>query len=147
MRRFKFNLESVLVVRKKALDDARIQLASVMNIYNRQKDVLDEMNFELVRIQKESEKYLNEGEFNPEMISNFNSFSYKLTQDIKSQEKIMAETYKDLLKAQEAARLAYIKVKSLENLKQKQKEDYDREFLQQEVKEIDDIVNSRRKAV
>ncbi len=147
MRRFKFNLESVLTVRQKALNDARIQLASIMNIYNRQKDVLDEMNFELIQIQKESERYLSEGDFNPEMISNFNSFSHKLMQDIKTQERIMSETEKDLKNAQESARLAYINVKSLENLKQKKKEEYDREFLLDEIKQIDDIVNSRRQAV
>ena len=118
-----------------------------MNIYNRQKNVLEEMTFELLQIQNECERYLAEGEFHPEIISNYNSFSYKLTQDIKTQENIIKETEKDLLQAQEAARLAYIKVKSLENLKQKQKENYDREFLSEEIKEIDDIVNSRRKAV
>ena len=36
MRRFKFTLESVLTIRKKALEDARIRLASITNILNRQ---------------------------------------------------------------------------------------------------------------
>ena len=39
---------------------------------------------------------------------------------------------------------AYIKVKSLENLHDKQKEQYLKEFQKEEIKEIDDIVNSRR---
>ena len=147
MRRFKFNLESVLTVREKALKDARIQLASVMNIYNRQKEILEEMNFELVRIEMESEKYLQESNFNSEVIANYNAFAYKLVQDIKTQEKIIEDTKKDLEKFQEIARLAYIKVKSLENLKQKQKEEYNNELLQEEFKQIDDIVNSKRKAV
>ncbi len=147
MRRFKFNLESVLTVREKALKDARIQLASVMNIYNRQKEILEEMNFELARIEMESEKYLQELNFNSEVIANYNAFAYKLVQDIKTQEKIIEDTKKDLEKFQEIARLAYIKVKSLENLKQKQKEEYNNELLQEEFKQIDDIVNSKRKAV
>lgn len=116
-----------------------------MNIYNKQKDVLQEMIFELEILEKESEKYLSESNFNPELISNYSSFSFKLTQDIKTQEKIIKETERDLIKCQEAAREGYIKVKSLENLKEKQKEQYDREFLQEEFKQIDDIVNSRRK--
>ncbi len=147
MRRFKFNLESVLTIREKALNDARIQLASVMNIYNRQKDVLDEMNFELIRIKNECENYLQQINFNSEVIANYNAFAYKLAQDIKTQEKIIEETEKELKKLQEAARLLYIKVKSLENLKQKQIEQYNKELLQEEFKEIDDIVNSKRKAV
>ena len=147
MRRFKFNLESVLTVREKALKDARVQLASVMNIYNRQKDVLEEMNLELARIEYESEQYLNQGNFDSQVIANYNAFAYRLIQDIKTQEKIIQETKKDLENFQEIARLAYIKVKSLENLKQKQKEEYNREILQEEFKQIDDIVNSKRKAV
>jgi len=134
-----------LVIREKALKDARIQLASVMNIYNKQKDVLDEMNFELMRLEQESERYLNTGDFSPEIISNYASFSYKLTHDIKTQEAIIKETERDLQKCQEIAREAYIKVKTLENLKEKQKEQYNKEFLQEEFKQIDDIVNSRKK--
>ena len=45
---------------------------------------------------------------------------------------------------QEIAKEAYIKVKSLEKLKEKQKEQYDKEVLAQEFKLIDDIVNSKR---
>lgn len=118
-----------------------------MNIYNRQKEILEEMNFELARIEMESEKYLQELNFNSEVIANYNAFAYKLVQDIKTQEKIIEDTKKDLEKFQEIARLAYIKVKSLENLKQKQKEEYNNELLQEEFKQIDDIVNSKRKAV
>ena len=118
-----------------------------MNIYNRQKDVLDEMNFELIRIKNECENYLQQINFNSEVIANYNAFAYKLAQDIKTQEKIIEETEKELKKLQEAARLLYIKVKSLENLKQKQIEQYNKELLQEEFKEIDDIVNSKRKAV
>lgn len=144
MRRFKFNLESVLVVRQKALKDAQIQLASITNIYNRQKDVLDEMIFELNKIERESEKYLQETGFNPDLIANYNSFSYKLIQDIKTQEQIIEKTNEELLNQQEITKQAYIKVKSLENLKEKQKEEHNKEFLLEEFKQIDDIVNSRR---
>ena len=45
---------------------------------------------------------------------------------------------------QQIAKEAYIKVKSLENLKEKQKEQYNKELLQEEIKQIDDIVNSKR---
>ena len=49
-----------------------------------------------------------------------------------------------MLKQQELTKEAYIKVKSLEKLKEKQKEQYDKEVLQEEFKLIDDIVNSKR---
>lgn len=144
MKRFKFSLESVLTVRQKALEDERIRLASIMNIYNKQQDVLDEMNFKLNQLRMESEKYLEYGEFNPNLIASYNAFAHKLIQDIKTQEKIMEKTKLELEHQQEIAKEAYIQVKSLENLKEKQKQQYNQELLQEEFKMVDDIVNSRR---
>lgn len=144
MRRFKFTLESVLTVRKKALEDARIRLASITNIYNQQQLVLKEMQQALENIRNDSEKYLLQETFNPCMVSNYSAFSNKITQDITSQKLIIERTKLDLAKQQEITKNAYIQVKSLEKLKEKQKAQYDREVLQEEFKLIDDIVNSRR---
>ena len=133
-----------MTIRKKALEDERIKLASIMNIYNRQLDVLNEMNFRLEELRIESQKHLENNEFNPQVIANYNSYSYKLLQDIKTQSLIIEKTKIDLEHQQELAKDAYIKVKSLENLKEKQKQQYEREVLQEEFKMMDDIVNSRR---
>ena len=59
-------------------------------------------------------------------------------------EKIMEKTKLELEHQQEIAKEAYIQVKSLENLKEKQKQQYNQELLQEEFKMVDDIVNSRR---
>ena len=146
MRRFRFNLESVLTVRKKALNDAQIQLASITSVYNTQKDILNKMVFDLENIGKEASQYIEENVFNPDIIANYGLYSNKLSNDIKTQEKIIERTKQDLLVQQERTKQAYIKVKSLENLKEKQKEDYNKEFLLEEFKEIDDITSSRRTA-
>lgn len=144
MRRFKFTLESVLTIRKKALEDARIKLASITNIFNKQNEVLKEMELALENIRNDSEKYLFSETFNPFVISNYSSFSNKIIQDIATQKMIMEKTKFDLKMQQEKTKDAYIKVKSLEKLKEKQKEQYDKEVLQEEFKMMDDIVNSRR---
>ena len=144
MRRFKFTLESVLTVREKALENARIQLASITNIYNKQLDVLKEMQIALENIRNESEQFLFAQTFNPTIVSNYSSFSNKIIQDIKTQKMIIEKTKIDMLQQQEITKEAYIKVKSLEKLKEKQKEQYDKEVLQEEFKLIDDIVNSKR---
>ena len=135
-----------MTIRQKALTDAQIQLASITNIYNTQTDVLNEMMFDLANIKKETQKYLLEGDYNPDLIANYNSYSNKLIGDIKTQELIIERTKQDLLLQQELTKQAYVKVKSLENLKDKQKEDYKKELLLEEFKEIDDLVNSRRSA-
>ena len=132
-----------MTIRKHALEDERIKLASIMNVYNKQLDVLQQMNNALIEIKKESEKYL-QGVFDANIVANYNAFSNKIAQDIKTQEKIIEKTLQELKLQQQIAKEAYIKVKSLENLKEKQKEKYNQELLQEEIKQIDDIVNSKR---
>ena len=114
-----------------------------MNIYNKQLDVLHQMNNALEQTRRESEKYL-EGNFDANIIANYSAFSNKIVQDIKTQEKIIEKTKQELELQQKIAKEAYIKVKSLENLKEKQRENYNKELLQEEIKQIDDIVNSKR---
>lgn len=143
MKKFKFTLESVLLVRKHTLEDERIKLASIMNVYNKQQDVLRQMKDALNQVRAESERYLG-GNFDANIIANYAAFSNKIAQDIKTQEKIIEKTFQELKLQQQIAKEAYIKVKSLENLKEKQKEEYNKELLREEIKQIDDIVNSKR---
>ena len=144
MRRFKFTLESVLTVRKKALEDARIRLASITNIYNQQQLVLKEMQQALENIRNDSEKYLLQETFNPCMVSNYSAFSNKITQDITSQKLIIERTKLDLAKQQEISEI-YKKVKVLEKLKEKQEEEYYKNIETKLAKEIDDMVTTRYK--
>ncbi len=132
-----------MTIRKHTLEDERIKLASIMNVYNKQLDVLEQMKNALLEIKEESEKYLN-GVFDANIVANYAAFSSKIAQDIKTQEKIIEKTKQELMLQQQIAKEAYIKVKSLENLKEKQKEQYNKELLQEEIKQIDDIVNSKR---
>lgn len=102
------------------------------------------MIYSLNVLKNESEKFLSMGNFDANLIANYSAYSNKMIQDIKMQENIISKTKIDLLKQQNVVKEAYIKVKSLENLKEKQKERYDKEVLLNEIKELDDIVNSRR---
>ena len=144
MRKFKFNLEAVLTIRQKELEDERINLASITNVYNKQKEVLEEMKYTLAKIEQDSENSLQLMDFNISLISSYSSFYQKVSNDIKVQEQIIEKTYQDVLKQQETTKTAYIKVKSLENLKEKQKAQYLKELQLEEIKELDDIVNSKR---
>ena len=60
------------------------------------------------------------------------------------QKLIIEKTKADMVIQQEITKQAYINVKSLEKLKEKQKTQYEKEFMQEEFKIMDDIVNSRR---
>lgn len=143
LKKFRFTLESVLTVRKHALEDERIKLASIISVLNQQQEVLETMNFEYANLERESEKYLSMN-FNPQVISNYRAFSLKLVGDIKVQKEIIERTRLDLKNRQQLVKDAYIKVQTLEKLKEKQKELYFKDLEREEFKQIDDIVNSKR---
>ncbi len=144
MKRFKFSLEGVLTVREKKLTDEQTKFASVLNIYNKQKDQLNETVKMLYETEQESENYLLKGEIDPSIISNYSGYIKKLQNDIKHQNEILNKTKEVLDNQQNVVKEAYIGVKTLENLKDKQREQYLKEMQLEEIKEIDDIVNSRR---
>ncbi|MBQ8475450.1 flagellar FliJ family protein [bacterium] len=132
------------MVREKALSDERTALASLLNVYNKQTDILNEMLYVLDAFKKESERYLEGENFNPMVVSNYAMYGAKLQNDIKVQKDLIQKTEIALKHQQEVVKQAYIKVKSLENLKDRQKEQYLKELQSEEIKQIDDIVNSRR---
>lgn len=134
----------MLVVKYKILEDERIKLARILNTYNKQKEVLQDIISRFEKLQQEADEYASSSNFNIEMITSFRSYSFKLANDIKNQKEIIEKTSQELTKQQNAANKAYMEVKTLEKLKEKQKEKYDREFLNEEFKTLDDISSSRQ---
>ena len=109
------------MIRNKALEDERIKLSAIVNVFNKQNEILQEMFLALENLRKEQEQYLFSENFNPCLVSNYTSFSNKINQEILTQKQIIERTKLDLLKQQAITKDAYIKVKSLEKLKEKQK--------------------------
>ena len=71
------------------------------------------------------------------------TYGLKLIVDAQNQERIIANTKILLEKKQVEVREAHKKVEILKKLKEKQEEEYYKEFLSSEVKEIDDITSAR----
>lgn len=134
----------MLVVKYKILEDERIKLARILNTYNKQKEVLQDIISRFEILQQKADEYASSSHFNIEMITSFRSYSFKLASDIKNQKEIIKKTSQELTKQQNAANKAYMEVKTLEKLKEKQKEKYDKEFLNEEFKTLDDISASRQ---
>lgn len=143
MRRFSFTLESVLTVKQKKLEDERIKLSKIMNELRAQKELLEKTIFEFEQNKKQADNYVLKNNFHIEIITNFRLYGEKLAQKIKNQKEIIKKKELELKIQQKATNQAYIDVKTLEKLKEKQKEKYDKELLQEEFKMIDDIVSSR----
>jgi flagellar export protein FliJ len=132
------------MVRKKTLKDEQTKLASILSVFNKQTEKIQKMILELDAFKKESENYLQGSNFNPLTVSNYAMYAKKLQEDIELQKTINEKTKEVLDIQQQTVKKAYIGVKSLENLESKQKEQYLKEIQLEEIKEIDDIVNSRR---
>ena len=143
MRRFSFTLESVLTVKQKKLEDERIKLSKIMNELRAQKELLEKTIFEFEQNKRQADDYVLKNDFHIEIITNFRLYGEKLAQKIKNQKEIIKKKELELKIQQKATNQAYIDVKTLEKLKEKQKEKYDKELLQEEFKMIDDIVSSR----
>lgn len=133
-----------MTLRRKNLVDEQTKLASILDVFNKQNDKLNEIILQLNVLKNESENYLQGAEFNPVTISNYKMYAAKLQDEIKLNETILKKTKEVLERQKQITKDAYIKVKSLENLEEKQKEQYLKELQSEEIKEIDDIVNSRR---
>lgn len=143
MRRFSFTLESVLTVKQKKLEDERIKLSKIMNELRAQKELLEKTIFEFEQNKRQADDYILKNNFHIEIITNFKLYGEKLAHKIKNQKELIKKKELELKVQQKATNQAYIDVKTLEKLKEKQKEKYDKELLQEEFKMIDDIVSSR----
>ena len=75
------------------------------------------------------------------------NYLQRIEQDIKTQFEIIKKTQIELEEQQIAVNEAYKEVKVLEKLKEKQYKNFLFEYEQNQIKELDDITNSRRKKV
>lgn len=146
MRRFKFNLESVLLLREHTLEDERIKLSKIVQSYNKEKEELENLILKLERLKNDSEKYFQQVGFCTSLINNYGNYLSKIDSEVITQQNIIKNIEIELNKQQENTKKAYIELKTIENLKQKQKEDYDKQVLYEEIKTLDDITNSKRTA-
>ena len=70
-------------------------------------------------------------------------YGVKLTVDEKNKERIIENTKALLARKQKEVQEAHKKVEVLKNLKEKQEKQYYKDFLDSEIKEIDDITSAR----
>ena len=115
-----------------------------MSLHNKQTEKLEETYAQLSKFEAQSNEYLQGINFNPMIVSNYAMYGKKLQDEISALQSFIKKIENEIKYQQKTVKEAYIKVKSLENLEEKQKEQYLRDLQSEEIKEIDDIVNSRR---
>lgn len=131
------------MLKEKALEDERLKLAQIIETLNKLKEALKDLENKLLSLREDSKKYLGET-FNPIIIANYSSYISKIENDILIQTNKIKSVEIDFLNQKDNVKKAYIEVKTLDKLKEKQLERYKKEVLDEEIKFIDDIVCAKR---
>ena len=143
MKKFKFRLQVVLDMRENELEKRRIEAAKILAILNEQKAQLNNILLAQKKNSDEMEELYNMEVFDIPQVEGHRDYGLKLVTDETNQRRIIANTNAILEKKQIEVREAHKKVEVLKKLKEKQEEQYYKDFLASEVKEIDDITSAR----
>lgn len=120
-------------------------LAQILRVLEDQKDTLLSLNDKKEQIEKSFDNANKEAALDIQNIVNARNYLEKISNEIKTQFEIIKKTQIELDEQTQKVNEAYKELKVLEKLKEKQYEEFLKEFRQNETKELDDIVISRYK--
>lgn len=143
MKKFKFRLQVVLDMRENELEQRRIEAARILSALKEQEEKLNNIIQSQRQNTVQMENLYTLDSLNIQQIENHRDFGLKLIVDEKNQERIIANIKAILERKQVEVREAHKKVEVLKKLKEKQEQEYYKEFLLAETKELDDITSAR----
>ena len=136
-------MQVVLDMREKELEERQMEMAKILSALNAQKEKLQGIFASQETNRQHLEALCTSDNLDVEQVESHREYGIKLIMDAKNQERIIANTEAILKVKQEEVHEAHKKVEVLKKLKEKQEDEYYKEFLQSEVKEIDDITSAR----
>lgn len=143
LKKFKFRMQVVLDMREKELEERQMEMAKILAALNAQKDKLQSICSAQATNQARLEAICTSEILDIAQVEMHRDYGLKLVQDAKNQERIIASTEGILKIKQKEVLEAHQKVEVLKKLKEKQEDEYYKEFLHAEMKEIDDITSAR----
>lgn len=132
-------------MRENELEKRRIEAAKILAVLNEQMAKLEDILQAQRKNSEEMDNLYNLEVFDIPQVEGHRDYGLKLVVDENNQRRIIANTKAILEMKQTEVREAHKKVEVLKKLKEKQEEEYYKEFLAAEVKEIDDITSARFK--
>ena len=132
-------------MRENELEQRQMEMAKILAILNKQQGELQRIIQSQQNISKQMDVLYEQSSLDIQQLEAHRNYGIKLTIDEKNQQRIIANTKAILEKKQVEVREAHKKVEVLKKLKEKQEKEYYKEFLDAEVKEIDDITSARFK--
>jgi len=143
LKKFVFRMQVVLNMREKELEERQMEMAKILAALNSQREKLQEI-FNNQELNKSKLEILcTADDMDIEQVEAHREYGIKLITDAANQERIIANTEAILKRKQQEVMEAHQKVEVLKKLKEKQEEEYYKEFLHTEMKEIDDITSAR----
>lgn len=145
LKKFKFRMQVVLDMRQHELEERQMEAAKILAALKKQESELQEIIDSQVRNSEQMESLYTLNSLDIQQIEAHRVFGLKLIVDAKNKERIIANTKLLFERKQIEVREAHKKVEILKKLKEKQEQEYYKEFLDAEIKEIDDITSARFK--
>ena len=130
-------------MRENELEQRRIEAAKILAALKKQEAELENIIQSQVRNSQQIENLYNLDTLDIQQLESHRTYGLKLIVDAQNQERVIANTKAILERKQLEVREAHKKVEILKKLKEKQETQYYKEFLDSEMKEIDDITSAR----
>lgn len=136
-------MQVVLDMREKELEKRQMEMAKILAVLNSQQQKLQEILSASEQNKIRLEAVCSTEYLDIQQIESHRDFGIKLANDEKNQERLIANTQAILKVKQKEVAEAHQKVEILKKLKEKQEKEFYKEFLDAEMKEIDDITSAR----
>lgn len=143
LKKFKFRLQVVLDMRENELEQRRIEAAKILAMLKKQELDLDNIIKSQLNNSQQIENLYNCETLDVQQLESHRVYGLKLIVDAQNQERIITNTKAILERKQVEVREAHKKVEVLKKLKEKQETQYYKDFLDSEIKEMDDITSAR----
>ena len=143
LKKFKFRLQVVLDMRQNELEQRQMEAAKILAALRKQEGELQDIIDSQHRNSEQIENLYNMELLDIQQIESHRDYGLKLIVDENNKKRIIANTKMLFEKKQVEVREAHKKVEVLKKLKEKQEQEYYKEFLDAEIKEIDDITSAR----
>ena len=143
MKKFKFRLQVVLDIRQNELEQRQMEAAKILAALHKQESELQEIINSQKLNSEQMESLYNSQTIDIFQIESHKDYGLKLVVDENNKKRIIANTKLLFERKQVEVREAHKKVEILKKLKEKQEQEYYKEFLDSEIKEVDDITSAR----
>ncbi len=143
MKRFRFQLESVLDYKQQVLDELMVELGALQERVRRQEQVRDAARLRLTEYTAEYEEKKRGGLPIAEVLE-YQSGQEYLIRQLEAEEKELAKRRAAAEAKRQEVVLARQDTLSLEKLKQLRRKEYDAALLKEEERTLDDMAATRR---